>query len=464
MTKYALSSTAKLVFVVIGLLITVFMGAFVALFASTVGEHYGILLAVPAAMIIGLLFIFERYTLIFLIILFRSALDPIFDTTRLGSIGLGAILNALVILIALIELIKYPHPARKVLSQTWLPFLIISALTIVIAPEFITALKSYLVILSYAAVFTIAITLIKTEEDFGRWMRAIFMSSIIPVLYAFIDISQGGYNTQGSEGFRINSTFSHPNVFAFYLVLMVSLCFYFYKTKAGYIPHFIRRTLPLYILIMLGLLMLTKTRSAWASCFVFFVMYAVYFERKYLIYILLGGILGLLVPDIRERITDLGQGNEVINYSKLNSYAWRKLIWESGIKFMSFSHYFLGYGLEAFKHYSVDFFAMAGGVQRGAHSVYVQLFFDTGFFGVLAFIWANIKTASLLTQFYKQNKLLIFSSVMFLLEFALNAYSDNMLSYLSFNWYLWFVLGLVFAFYQQKRNALLQDESNLKPV
>jgi hypothetical protein len=40
---------------------------------------------------------------------------------------------------------------------------------------------------------------------------------------------------------------------------------------------------------------------------------------------------------------------------------------------------------------------------------------------------------------------MIFCAVMFLLEFGLDAYSDNMLAYLCFNWYLWFVLGAAYA-------------------
>lgn len=191
------------------------------------------------------------------------------DATRLGSFGLGAVLNALVIIIAFIAIFERPNPVRKVIKQTWLPFLSIAFFTLLITPEPLNAVKSFLSLLSYASIFTLAITLIKSEEDYGRWMRVVFLSSLIPVAYSFIDILNGGFHSQESEGFRINSTFSHPNIFAFYLVLMISLGFYFYKAKVSYFSVFIRKTLPVYILIMLGLLILTKTRSAWAACFAF---------------------------------------------------------------------------------------------------------------------------------------------------------------------------------------------------
>jgi hypothetical protein len=442
----------------IGLLMTVLMGIGLALLVAGSGGKIGIMLAFPAAIVIGFIFIIDRYLLLYLIVLFRSSMDKILDATKFGSFGLGAVLNALVILIAFIGLVQRPGPSAKVLKQTWLAFLLIAGASLLLAPEFMTALKSYLALLSYAAIFSLAITLITTEEDFGRWMRAVFFSSIVPVAYGFVDAANGGYIS--FEGFRISSAFAHPNIFAFYLVLMISLSFYFFKAKASYIPLFIRRTIPIYIFIMFALLIMTKTRSAWASCLAFFLLYAIVYERKYLLYILLASVVAFMIPEVRDRIADLGQGHEVINYSQLNSYAWRKLIWTQGLMWMEPSHYAIGYGLESFRHHSVDFFTMAGGRQNGAHSVYVQLFFETGALGLCAFVWLHVKVGLLLKPYYKGNKLMIFTAIMFLLEFALNSYSDNMLAYLSFNWYLWFVLGAIYAvgrIRKQKADELLAD-------
>jgi len=42
---------------------------------------------------------------------------------------------------------------------------------------------------------------------------------------------------------------------------------------------------------------------------------------------------------------------------------------------------------------------------------------------------------------------------MLLCQYGLLAYSDNMLSYLAFNWYFWFVLGATYsiAYHDKKR-------------
>ena len=444
----------------LGVCLAVFVGIFSSLYAGFVGKHYGLLLGLPGAMLIGLIFLFDRYLLVLLVILFRSAMDPVFEATKLGSFGLGAVLNALIILIALIAIYEFPNPVRDVLKKTWLGFLGISFITLFLAPDAMTAIKTYLALLSYAAVFALAICVVRNEQDYGRWMKAIFFSSLIPVVYAFVDIATGGYHGHEEEGFRISSTFAHPNVFAFYLVLMISVGFYFYISKVTYLASYVRKVIPLYIFIMLALLLMTKTRSAWAACFAFFTLYAIVYDRKYLIFICLAPVVAFFIPDIRDRFMNLAQGNEVINYSQLNSYAWRKLIWHDGLTWMHPGHYFFGYGLESFKYHSIDFFTMAGGANAGAHSVYVQLFFETGVLGVLAFIWVHFRVATLLAPFYQQNKLMIFSGIMFILEFATEAYSDNMLAYLSFNWYLWFVLGAAYAvnYSMHQRKINMKDE------
>lgn len=66
MTKSsALSTKSLIILALLGLFITLFIGTFVALFGTAVGDNYGILLAVPATLIIGFLFFFDRYLLFF---------------------------------------------------------------------------------------------------------------------------------------------------------------------------------------------------------------------------------------------------------------------------------------------------------------------------------------------------------------------------------------------------------------
>jgi O-antigen ligase len=450
MNKIFQPSTA-IVFAAI--LAALFIGLFSVIFVAVFGEKLSLILALPAVMIIGLLFAFDRYLLFMLILLFRPALDPILDQTKIGGFGVGGVLNALVIFIAAIAFFQKDFKLRAMVLKTWAPFMFVLLLAVSYAPEFTPAIKLYLSLLSNAAIFTLAIALVKTQADYGRWMRIVLLSSLIPVFYGFIDYAHGG-RFYADAGMRVASTFSHPNILAFYLMMMISLGFYVIKSKINYVSPTIKRLLPIYIIIMIALLLFTKTRSAWVATFAFFILYGLLYERKYLVLVMVTPLIALFIPDIRDRIIDLTQGNQIVTYGTLNSYAWRQYIWESGLNWMQPSHYFLGYGVEAFKHYSLIFFPLAGKIQWGAHSVYVQLIFDTGVIGLLTFIWLYGSLAFRLAQFYKTNKLMIFSAVVLIWQYTMIAYSDNMLAYLAFNWYFWFVLGATYslAYHEKKCN------------
>jgi len=434
----------------------VFFGFASIALVQMLGNNFGPLLALPALIVIGLIFTLNRYLFFLLVILSRASLDSLFGAIKFGSFGLGAVLNALVILIALLTLLEKREKLAKLeldlgpIKTAWAIFLTLAFLSVAYTPTFLPGLKASLSFVSYAAIFAMGLYLAKNEKDFGKWMMAIVYSSIIPIIYAAASFAfgLGGVRFSFAEGTRVQSTFAHPNAFAFYLVVIITVSFYVYKSKPLGITSWVLKTLPLYVLILLAMLVLTKTRSAWVACYLFFVLYALFYERKFLIIVLAAPMFALLIPDVQERILDLQKGSDfgAGGYGRLNSYEWRKMIWTSAINWMSKSHYLFGYGLSSFIHYTPEF-ARANAFQMSkteinAHSVYVQLFFELGIVGVTSFfylIFAHLKT---LLTIYKRDKLLIFTVIVLLVEFLFEAYSDNMLDYLVFDWYLWFAVGL----------------------
>jgi O-antigen ligase len=178
---------------------------------------------------------------------------------------------------------------------------------------------------------------------------------------------------------------------------------------------------------------------------VIFAAYGLLFERRYLIYVILAPVLALLVPGILDRVVDLASGNEYVQYAQLNSFAWRRLMWESGLKWMQADHYLLGYGVDSFKFYSPIFFPLAGGVNFGAHSVYVQWLFEVGVLGLLAYLWLFGRLLWILKSMASADKLGAFISISLIVEYLTISVSDNMFAYLAFNWYFWFTLGAACA-------------------
>lgn len=446
----------------LAILSAIFFGLISLALVNIAGEHYLYLASLPLFFCVSFLFIFDRYLFFTLVVLSRASLDAVLDAMKFGSFGLGAVLNALVIVIAILLYLEKPEKLSINLTGvkfTWAFFLVLAFASVFYAPEFLASLKVSLLHVSYAAMFYLGLSLVKHEDDFGKWMKAIFYSSLIPVAYGLFCLAFGGRGLRLSlgEGYRLQSTFNHPNSFAFYLVLIVTICFYLYKTRPSYISNLILKILPVYTITLLGLLLMTKTRAAWAACGLFFLLYGLIFERKFLFVLFTASFMALLIPDVQDRLLDLQQGNSwgATGYERLNSYAWRIKYWTDALNWMTVSHYIQGYGLHSFMHFSTSF-GMGNAhhlqtVEINAHSVYVLLFFELGLIGLVAFLLMIFFQLRALVSVYKYNQLLIFTVIVILVEYLFESYSDNMLDYLNFDWYLWFLVGLTLAYVSHQK-------------
>lgn len=425
-------------------LIAALAGLALPAYVGAVDDNIARSMALPALLLLGLLLLYSRMLLLLLIILFRSSGDLIFESTRISlgamQIGVGGLINVFVVMIALLLVIEKPRMLPKKMLSMWAPFLILAAVGVVIAPVKGDAIRVYLALISYFAIFVSAFYFVRCPDDFKRCVRIVLWSSVLPALYALADMALHGGIT-GPHGARLMSTFSHPNIFAFYLTLVVSLGFYVLKSATYTLSSRDRVILTAYTFLMLAFLVLTQTRSAWIACLSLFVAYGLFFERRYLLYLVLLPLLGLLIPSIRDRVLDLGAGNEVIQYAKLNSFAWRVYLWDSGLHWMRPSHYLLGYGVDSFQHHVTTFFPLAGKTHFNAHNVYVQWLFELGALGLLAYLWLFGRLLMVLRKMLSINKLAGMVVISLVVQYLIVSASDNMTSYLVFNWYFWFIAG-----------------------
>lgn len=442
-------------------LLAIFSGLFFGLvslfYLQIIGEHYIYLAAPLFVLLIGLLFVADRYAFFFMVVITRASLDSIFNAIKIGNFGLGAVLNALVILIALLTLLEKPVKLNFDLinaKKAWVIFLGLSFVSVLYAPAFVSSLKLFLTYVSYASMFTLGFYLVKSPEDFSKWLKAIALSSLIPVAYSLFSLAIGGAGLKlyRYEGLRLQGPFPHANPFSAYLVLMTSVFFYIYKSKVVFNGNCIRKMLPIYLFILLGLLMMTKTRSAWAVTYLLFLFYGLVHERRFLILVFTLPFLGLLIPEIQDRVIDLTQGNNFgsTGYERLNSFAWRLQIWKDSIAWMAKSHYLFGYGVASFIHFSQDF-AMANAFQTqdfdiNAHNIYVQTFFELGVFGIVALIYLFFNYFKVFLGLYKSNPLLMFFVITIFCQFLIQSLTDNLLDYLIVEWYMWFFIGIALSY------------------
>lgn len=424
-------------------LLALLLGLMIPTYVGLMGPKPAKLLALPALIVLGAFLLWDKRALLITILLFRSIGDPILESTKVSlggmQLGLGLAVNLLVIFIAGLFVIERPKEFPRVLANAWWPFIVLATVGFVITPNKSEAIRVLLAACSYFAMFIAATYLVRTKEDFRFAVKVVICSSILPTVYAFVEIAL----QMRDSTFRLTSTFGHPNILAFYLTLVVSLVLYVLKSPSFTLKPGARFAITCYMLLEIGLLLLTQTRSAWIACAAIFVMYALFFERKYLLYLLLMPVVAALIPSVRERILDLlgGNGDDVYAYARLNSFAWRVLLWEAGLRWMEASHYLFGYGLEAFRFHSQTFFTLAGGIDWSPHNLLVQILFDMGVVGLVAYLFTFWRMIGRLRGLVTVDRLAAVLLIATVIAHLIISLSDNIFAYLVFNWYFWFIIG-----------------------
>jgi len=213
----------------------------------------------------------------------------------------------------------------------------------------------------------------------------------------------------------------------------------------------LRRMLVLYVPVLLGLLLLTKTRSAWAGAGLILLTYGILFDRRTLLYFLALPVALLAVPELAERFADLQHGNTADAYEKLNSYAFRILLWQGAMTWV-WERPLFGYGLSSFGHYVTQFFPLPlENDTIDSHSVYVQFLFETGVIGLAAYLWLYARVIAATARLILRGERWAWMLLAMIAGYLSMAYSDNMLYYLVPTWYMWFVLGGACAVLRQRR-------------
>lgn len=425
--------------VMLGLLLGVITPTYVALMNGSPSK----LMALPALLVLGLVLLYDKRALLILILLFRSVGDPVLEATKISlggaQVGVGLGINLVVILIAALFVLERPKDFPKPLANAWWPFIIIAIIGFAVTPNKGEGIRVLLAVFSYFSMFLIGTYMVRNKEDFRFAVKLVIGSSILPSLFAFVDIALHARNSS----FRLESAFTHANILAFYLTLIISLLLYVLKGGGFVLTKGQRLGVTAYMLLQIVLLLLTQCRSAWIACAAIFIIYAIFFERKYLLYLLLMPVVAALIPSVRDRILDLtgGNGSDVYMYARLNSFAWRVILWEAGLNWMEPARYLFGYGLEAFRFHSQTFFTLAGGIDWSPHNLLVQWLFDIGVVGLGTYLLTFWKVIGRLKGMLATDKLAAVLFIATVIAHLIVSMSDNLFAYLVFNWYFWFIIG-----------------------
>ena len=220
------------------------------------------------------------------------------------------------------------------LRMLWLPFPLITFVAALCSPVQVDALRKFVTYLTFAAMFMFSFMVAKSERDILHYLKLIVLSSILPVFYGLFQTVSGIDWYMDS---RIESTFSHPNIFAFYILAIIGTIFFLLATDRGRMSGRLRIIISAYLIPLIALLIMTKTRSAWVGCLMLFFVYGLIYDKRALILVLAAPMLALTVPAISDRIVDLATRNDYIGGTagaNINAYAWRLLLWGNAFAYI----------------------------------------------------------------------------------------------------------------------------------
>ena len=380
------------------------------------------------------------------LILIRPLCDRFFEDARFDVAGrdlsCGAILNVLVIVLMILNIFRINGRISVTLERAWLPFLLVCLAAVFYSPVALDGFRKFLTYVSYMSMAVLPLAMAKREQNSVYLAKVVILSSLGPVLYGLFQLGTG---TDWYADGRIQSTFTHPNIFAFYILTTVGLILSLLPATSVTLTQRARRLLVLYLIPLLIMLVATKTRSAWLGCVLIFLVYGLIADKRILVFTLILPLFALAIPSVRERLTDLAAGNEYVGWVQdVNAYAWRKILWEKAFPYILQQPWF-GHGLYSFPYYSPSFFPLETKNGVDAHNVYIQLLFETGIVGLAAYLWIFCRKFIWLFRCWSVDKRRLSMIIAITAVYMMNAYSDNLLEYVSYGWCYWFALGLVFS-------------------
>lgn len=381
------------------------------------------------------------------VMLLRPSCDQIFDWMKASfdqQSGPGAAINALVIAMAIIAVVHVPGIVLIAPLLAWAGFLFVAAVSLLQAPDPTGGLRLLLTLVTYAAVFALPYAILQTRQAAVQGLTVALCSSLIPSIYALLELAMVPAILTGEQ--RLQSTFTHPNIYAFYVVGVVTVILFLTCSTTVTLSKFMRRTMFVYAGFLLILLLLTKTRSAWLSMLIIMTAYAIVVDRRWLLP-MLSLPVALLIPGVAERLSDLDSGTIDAGYEQLNSLTWRRVLWNDTLEWMAANPPgIFGHGLDAYQSYVPMFFARGEGQAGiGPHNAFLQIYFEMGVAGLTSFLLILAAIGFQLIRRFKEDFVGSFVMLMMCVGYMFIFYFDNLLDYLQFQWLFWFTLGSVCA-------------------
>lgn len=272
-------------------------------------------------------------------------------------------------------------PLKTEWSPLILPLIALIALALLSVPFTPQVARGLREISRLGAILVLLVVLqqfLTTRRHQRLILGAVFASAVVPITVAAGQaLTQSGLFSAG--GFeRVTGTFTHPNPFATYLMMIIVLA----VAVLPYVGRWSKAALVVLLVASSWALLLTYTRSAWIAVLVGLLVVG-FLERSVLLPILgVALVIGVLaVPTIGARFSDLSD-TATASGEPVNSLEWRLQTWDQALS--SVNNPMIGMGLR-----SSDQLTEAN---KLPHNDFVRMYVELGVVGLLAYLWLLVSS------------------------------------------------------------------------
>lgn len=386
-------------------------------------------------------FINQKIALL-LIVLFRPCLD-IFTSEQAISFtkipfSITSVIGLISVVLAAILILKN-KAQRPPLFTAWIIFLSIGLLSLLFSLDKIISLKEIIRLSSIFLIYLSTFYLIKKNKDFVLLVKVIIFSALIPgslALYQYF--TNTGLSVPMENIYnRIYGTFAHPNLFAYYLIIPITLAILIFLIgKKEKIVNILILSLSLFFILLLGL---TFTRGAWLAFMLIVLIIGIMQYRILLVSALVIFSLSyLVIPPIHSRINDLRHAK------KGNSIEWRQNLWRDSLGYIK-DKPVIGHGVGTANKVILE----KRGERMGSsdpHNDYLKITIEDGLLGLISYLALIFTTLTyLIKNYFKSEKikiktvnLTIFS---LFLSLMIMSFADNIIRNTALQWALWSLIG-----------------------
>lgn len=430
-------------------------GIFISLFWT--GEIFSLFLLLLATATF-LYSLFVPTVGFFILIILRTTFDYLGSEQKLFSlfnisVSFTFLLGVMLICLAVLEVIKQKKKAFKLsIFRPWIIFLGAISFLSLFSFDKQASLVNLFRLLSFFSAFVFGFFVFNTPKKLTNLAKVIIFSALIPAGVAWWQlINRGGFFD--GERWRLIGTFTHPNMLAIYLVLVITLTlFVVLNLKKGVIEK-----VPYFFLVLFFVipLLYTYTRIAWvALAFILFAVGVFRFRKLLIIFIVSFFLLYLFAPFFQDRFATL------LKIGVSDSSSWRLDLWRDIWEYIK-ARPWLGYGpgtSAVFLEKNIPRLMM----ETEPHNDYLRIWLESGIFVLLSYLWIFVDYLKNLWQGFKKEtrprlKMLILFLIFFTFSLGGASLTDNILKDAVMQWDFWVISGGVLSvayIHKQKKESL----------